>query len=127
MTTSGKVSIVVHGGAGAIARASISAEVEREYHHALEQALHAGHAVLTRGGHSLDAVTEAVVVLEDCPLFNAGRGAVLDYDGAVLTDAATMAGHNLSSGAVTNVVGVKNPVKLARAESWVSGPRTRVS
>lgn len=96
-------------------RASISPQAERAYHEALERALRSGDAVLNRGGSSLDAVTEAVVVLEDSPLFNAGKGSVLTYDGTVLTDAATMAGDDLSSGAITNVAGIKNPVRLARA------------
>ncbi len=108
------LSIAVHGGAGAVTRGTITPETEREYHRALEQALSAGHEVLTRGGTSLDAVVAAVISLEDCPLFNAGRGSVLSYDGTVLTDASVMAGHDLSSGAVTNVEGVKNPVELAR-------------
>lgn len=112
-TSSRKVSIAVHGGAGAVARTSITPDEEHQYHHALERALAAGHDVLARGGTSLQAVTEAVVILEDCPLFNSARGSVLDYAGQVLTDAAVMAGHDLASGAVTNVQGVKNPVKLA--------------
>lgn len=110
-----KVSIAVHGGAGAVARSSISPKEERAYHDALARALSAGDQVLTSGGDCLDAVTVAVVVLEDCPLFNAGKGSVLTFDGTVLTDAAVMAGRDLSSGAVTNVSGVKNPVRLARA------------
>lgn len=115
MTASRTISIAVHGGAGAVPRHSISPSEERSYHEALAQALGAGHAVLSAGGHSLDAVIAAVVVLEDCPLFNAARGGVLTHDGQVLTDAAVMSGETRSYGAVTNVSGVRNPVLLARA------------
>lgn len=115
MTASRTISIAVHGGAGAVPRHSISPNEERSYHEALERALGAGHAVLAEGGNSLDAVVAAVVVLEDCPLFNAGCGGVLTYDGQVLTDAAVMSGETRDYGAVTNVSGVRNPVLLARS------------
>lgn len=108
------IAIAVHGGAG-VSHDSITAEGELAYHRALEEALLAGHAVLTKSGNSLDAVLAAVTQLEDCPLFNAGRGSVLNYDGQALMDAAVMNGADLVSGAVTNVTTVKNPVLLAHA------------
>lgn len=109
------IALAVHGGAGALSKELLCTQRERDCHEALESALRSGYDVLTRGGSSLDAVTAAVVFLEDCPLFNAGRGSVLTYDGQVRTDACVMQGNNQRAGAVTNVVGVKNPVLLARA------------
>jgi beta-aspartyl-peptidase (threonine type) len=106
--------LVIHGGAGVITRASLSAEREAAARGALEQALRAGHAVLARGGSSLDAVTAAVVVLEDSPLFNAGKGAVFTHDGRNELDAAIMNGRTLAAGAVAGLTRVKNPVLLAR-------------
>ncbi len=114
-TNPSTVAIAIHGGAGAIAKDLISNEREQDCHHALQHALRAGHDVLTRGGSSFDAVIAAVVCLEDSPLFNAGRGSVLTYDGQVRTDACVMEGNTQRAGAVTNVVGIRNPVLLARA------------
>lgn len=116
MTSQSKpFALAVHGGAGAIPPGTVSAEEEREYHQALSNALRAGHEVLRRGDCSLDAVAAAVIELEDCPLFNAGRGSVLNFDGDVLNDASVMDGSDLTTGGITNVSGVKNPVLLARA------------
>ncbi len=106
--------IAIHGGAGAVPRAALTAEREAHYRQGLECALDAGYAVLEGGGSSLDAVATAVRILEDDPLFNAGHGAALSRDGAAELDAAIMDGRQLRAGAVASVRHVKNPVELAR-------------
>jgi len=106
--------IAIHGGAGALPRATLAPERERHYRAGLEAALDAGFAVLERGGTSLDAVTTAVRLLEDHAAFNAGHGAALTRDGAAELDAAIMDGRQLRAGAVASVRHVKNPVELAR-------------
>jgi beta-aspartyl-peptidase (threonine type) len=108
------VAIAVHGGAGVIDRATMTPERETAYRAALEEALRAGHAILVAGGSSLDAVEAAVRVLEDAPLFNAGKGAVFTAEGRNELDAAIMEGRTLRAGAVAGVTRVKNPVSLAR-------------
>ena len=108
------IAIAIHGGAGTIRRSAMTAEAEAAYRAALTEALQAGYAVLKSGGTSLEAVSAAVVVLEDSPLFNAGKGAVLTADGATELDAAIMDGATLRAGAVAGVRGVKNPIQLAR-------------
>jgi L-asparaginase / beta-aspartyl-peptidase len=107
-------SIAIHGGAGAVPRASLSPEREQRYRAGLEAALDAGYAILEHGGTSLDAVTTAVRILEDDPMFNAGHGAALTRDGAAELDAAIMEGLELRAGAVASVRHVKNPIELAR-------------
>jgi L-asparaginase / beta-aspartyl-peptidase len=107
-------SLAVHGGAGALSRAQLSAEREQAYRHGLAAALSAGQAVLEAHGCALDAVQAAVTILEDDELFNAGHGAVLTADGTVELDAAIMDGTQLRAGAVALVRRVKNPVQLAR-------------
>jgi beta-aspartyl-peptidase (threonine type) len=106
--------IAIHGGAGAVPRATLSAERERTYRSGLEAALDSGYAVLERGGSSLDAVAAAVRILEDDPSFNAGRGAALTRDGAAELDAAVMDGRQMRAGAVASVRHVRNPIDLAR-------------
>jgi len=106
--------LVIHGGAGAMSRTALSPEKEREFHEALQRILRIGHAVLANGGLALDAVTAAVVGLEDCPLFNAGRGAVFTSAGTHELDASIMDGSNLRTGAIANVHHVRNPVLAAR-------------
>jgi L-asparaginase / beta-aspartyl-peptidase len=106
--------IAIHGGAGAVPRATLAPERERSYHAGLEAALDGGFAILERGGTSLDAVTTAVRALEDHPAFNAGHGAALTRDGAAELDAAIMDGRHMRAGAVASVRHVKNPVDLAR-------------
>jgi L-asparaginase / beta-aspartyl-peptidase len=106
--------IAIHGGAGAVPRATLSPERERQYRDGLEAALEGGSALLERGGSSLDAVSAAVRILEDDPLFNAGRGAALTREGAAELDAAIMDGRQQRAGAVASVRHVKNPVELAR-------------
>jgi L-asparaginase / beta-aspartyl-peptidase len=107
--------LVIHGGAGTITPAGMTAELEAEYRTALEASLRAGHAVLAAGGSALDAVIAATVVMEDAPLFNAGRGAVFTAEGRNELDASIMDGATLRAGAVAGVRTVKNPIKLARA------------
>lgn len=106
--------LVIHGGAGAMPRAEMSAEREKAYRAGLEAALDAGFAILERGGSSLDAVVEVVRMLEDDPQFNAGRGAVLNHDGLAELDASLMDGRTLQAGSVAGVSHVKNPILLAR-------------
>jgi L-asparaginase / beta-aspartyl-peptidase len=106
--------MAIHGGAGAVPRAALSAERERDFRAGLEAALDSGYAVLQRGGSSLDAVATAVRILEDDPLFNAGHGAALTRDGAAELDAAIMEGAQMRAGAVASVRHVKNPIDLAR-------------
>ena len=106
--------IAIHGGAGAMPRATLSAERERRYREGLEAALDAGYALLEHGGTSLDAVAAAVRMLEDDPVFNAGHGAALTRDGAAELDAAIMDGRQMRAGAVASVRHVKNPIELAR-------------
>ena len=107
--------IAIHGGAGTLPRADMSAEAERRYRSGLREAIDAGFAVLQGGGTSMDAVTRAVVLLEDNPLFNAGKGAVFTLDGRNELDAAIMDGSTLKAGAVCGVTRIRNPVTLARA------------
>lgn len=107
--------MAIHGGAGTITRAGLSAEKEQEYHRALSAALNTGYTVLKDGGSALDAVEQAVRNLEDCTLFNAGKGAVFSNEGKHEMDASIMWGKNLSAGAVSLIRNVKNPVALARA------------
>ena len=97
-----------------IAREQLGADGGAAYRQGLEAALDAGYAVLEAGGSSLDAVTTAVRLLEDNPLFNAGRGAVLAHDGRAYLDASIMSGKDLSAGAVTGVTTVRHPIDLAR-------------
>lgn len=106
--------IAIHGGAGTLPRAELSAAREGEYRTGLERALAAGFDVLARGASSLDAVVRAVMVLEDDPLFNAGRGAVYTLDGHHELDASVMEGTTRRAGAVCGVRHVRNPVALAR-------------
>ena len=107
--------LVIHGGAGTMRRATMSPQVEASFHAALRAVLAAGHKVLARGGSALDAVTEAVMALEDDPLFNAGRGAVYTSGGSHELDAAVMDGRNRAAGAVAGILGPRNPVLAARA------------
>ncbi len=110
-----KFCIAIHGGAGTILRSTMTEEKEGKYKAALQAALHAGFSVLEKGGSALDAVEAAVISLEDCPLFNAGKGAVYTNDGRHEMDASLMWGKDLSAGAVSLIRNVKNPISLARA------------
>lgn len=108
------IAIAIHGGAGTLSRAGTSAEQEGAYLAGLGVALDAGYSLLEHGASGLDAVTAAVMSLEDNPLFNAGRGAVLTRDGMAELDASIMDGRTAGAGAVTGVRHIRNPVLLAR-------------
>jgi beta-aspartyl-peptidase (threonine type) len=107
--------LAIHGGAGTLKRGEMTAGRERRYRAGLRGALVAGGQVLAAGGSALDAVTAAVVALEDEPLFNAGRGSVFSRAGTQEMDAAVMDGRDLRAGAVAGIFGPKNPVLAARA------------
>jgi beta-aspartyl-peptidase (threonine type) len=106
--------LAVHGGAGTISRSSMSPDKEKAYKTALENALKSGFLLLNEGASALDAVEAAVMSLEDCPLFNAGKGSVFTHDGTHEMDAAIMEGKYLKAGAIAGVRNIKNPVLLAR-------------
>lgn len=107
--------LAIHGGAGTITRTAMSADKEAAYQQALHDILAAGQRILMDGGSALDAVTEAVRLLEECPLFNAGKGAVLTSAGTYELDASIMDGATLAAGAVTCVKRLRNPILAARA------------
>ena len=108
------VTLVIHGGAGTILRENMSAEKEAEYREQLEEALNTGYSILEKGGSSLDAVEAVIALLEDSPLFNAGRGSVFNNKGKIEMDASIMDGKTMKAGAVASISNVKNPIKLAR-------------
>ena len=109
------MTIVIHGGAGAMAPGRYTPEEEAAYKAKLTEALELGYAVLEEGGTALDAIEAAIVAMEDSPLFNAGKGAVFTREGKNELDASIMDGETLNAGAVAGVTRVKNPIKLARA------------
>ncbi len=109
------LAIVIHGGAGTINKSQMTEAQEQAYHATLKHAVDTGYAVLEKGGSSVDAVTAAVLIMEDSPLFNAGKGAVYTYDEGHELDASIMRGDNLMAGAASGLKHVKNPVLLARA------------
>ena len=109
-----KIGFAIHGGAGTIDRSKMTPERERDYRVGLERALMAGYEILKKGGASLDAVEAAIRILEDDPLFNAGKGAVFTSAGTNELDASIMNGKTLAAGAVAGVKRVKSPINLAR-------------
>jgi len=115
MTSKPQPVIAIHGGAGTISRSTISAAQEAAYHAALQDILRAAQKLLASGGSALDAVSLAVDMLEDCPLFNAGYGAVFTHDATHELDAAIMDGATLRAGAVACVSRVRRPLRAARA------------
>lgn len=110
----GKAVIAIHGGAGAISRAQLSQEQEQRYIRALSDIVEAGQRMLEAGENALDVVTEAVRLLEECPLFNAGIGAVFTRNETHELDACVMDGNTLKAGAVAGVSQLRNPVLAAR-------------
>ncbi|WP_223650063.1 isoaspartyl peptidase/L-asparaginase family protein [Hymenobacter psoromatis] len=106
--------LALHGGAGTIARATLTPALEADYRAALAAALVTGTALLAQGAPALDAVEATVRYLEDCPLFNAGRGAVFTHDGHHEMDAALMDGATRRAGAVAGARQVQNPIRAAR-------------
>ena len=107
--------IVIHGGAGNITPENFSIERQKEYKIVLEKALNKGYTILEKGGTSLEAVQQTITILENSPLFNAGKGSVFDNEGKNRMDASIMDGKTLNSGAVAGVSNVKNPILLANA------------
>lgn len=107
-------SIAIHGGAGTISRKRFTPDKQIAYYQALAEAIIVADTLLAKGGTALDAVEAAVIILENCPLFNAGRGAVFTNEGKHEMDASIMTGHDLQAGSVAFVHGVRNPIKLAR-------------
>ena len=115
MADNSPIRLVIHGGAGAIERNKLTAEREQAYRHALAQSLITGHAVLAAGGSSMDAVIAAIVVMEDSPLFNAGKGAVFSHAGRNELEASIMDGATRMAGAVAGVTTIRNPIRAAHA------------
>lgn len=105
--------IVIHGGAGTILRENMSDSMETAYKEVLEEAIRTGHQILADGGTSIEAVQRTINVMEDSPLFNAGKGAVFTNEGKNELDAAIMDGETLNAGAIAGVTTVKNPINLA--------------
>ncbi len=116
-----KYSLVIHGGAGTITKENMTPAKEKAYTEKLTEALKAGYAELQKGNTSIAAVQSAIVILEDSPLFNAGKGAVFTNDGKNEMDASIMYGKDLSAGAVAGVHTIKNPIKAAIAVMQNSG------
>ncbi len=109
------IRLVIHGGAGTITRDKLTTKLEHAYTEVLEQSLTAGYAVLAAGGSSIDAVIAAIVVMEDSPLFNAGKGAVFSNAGRNELDASIMDGSTRIAGAVAAVTTIRNPISAAHA------------
>lgn len=109
-----KFSIAIHGGAGTLIKGNMTPEKEKAYRRTLQSALDKGYKILENNGSALDAVEKTVMVLEDSPLFNAGKGSVFTANGKHEMDAAIMEGKELQAGAVSLVTGIKNPISLAR-------------
>jgi len=107
-------SIAIHGGAGTLVKGMMTPALETQYKEALKLALDEGYAILKHGGTAVDAVEKAVIVLEDSPLFNAGKGSVFTATESHEMDASIMDGKTLNAGAVSLITGIKNPVSLAR-------------
>jgi len=120
-TSGSEFALAIHGGAGTILRSKMTPEREAAYHAGLRRSLDAGRVILADGGSALDAVSAAVMALEDEPLFNAGRGAVYTSTGKQEMDAAVMDGSDRSAGAVAGICGPRNPVLAARAVMEHSG------
>jgi beta-aspartyl-peptidase (threonine type) len=108
------IRFAIHGGAGTILKSEMSAEREREYRAKLTEALMTGYGILKKGGGGLDAVEAAIRLMEDSPLFNAGKGAVFTNAGTTELDASIMDGRTLKAGAVASLKHIKNPISLAR-------------
>ena len=108
-------SIVIHGGAGTILKKNMTKELETKYINKLEEAIEVGYKILEKGGSSQEAVEKTINVMENSPLFNAGKGAVLNSDGNVELDASFMSGLTLDAGAISGASKIKNPISAAIA------------
>src|SRR6056300_319378 len=105
--------IVIHGGAGTILKKNMTPEKEEEYRTVLAEAIQVGHQILKAGGSSQEAVEKTIHVMEDSPLFNSGKGAVLNAEGSIELDASFMRGDDLNAGAISGVRTVKHPISAA--------------
>ena len=105
--------IVIHGGAGTILKENMSDSLEKAYQKKLEEAIRTGHEILKNGGSAMEAVTKTINIMEDSPLFNAGKGAVFTNEETNELDASVMDGATLDAGAVAGVTRIKNPIDLA--------------
>jgi beta-aspartyl-peptidase (threonine type) len=112
-TTSSSFGIVIHGGAGTILKENMTPETEKAYRKTLAEAIEVGHAILKAGGTSQQAVEKTIHVMENSPLFNAGKGAVLTANGFASLDASFMNGETLDAGAIAGVSHIKNPISAA--------------
>jgi len=107
--------LVIHGGAGVMDQKTMTSEMQNEYLAVLNRVLLVGDSVLSHGGTCMDAVEKSIVIMEDSPLFNAGKGAVFTHEGIVELDASVMEGKSLKAGAIVAVRDIKNPIRVARA------------
>lgn len=113
-TKQDKVVLVIHGGAGTILKKNMTPEKELAYKTALQESLTKGYQVIKKGGNSEDAVIEAIKVMENSPLFNAGKGAVFTHEGKNELDASLMIGNTMQAGAIAGVTNIKNPILAAK-------------
>lgn len=111
---SARYALVIHGGAGTMDRKELTPDIEKEYTAVLTRALLVGDSVLANGGTCMDAIENVIVIMEDSPLFNAGKGAVFTHEGLVELDASVMEGQTLKAGAIAGVRDIKNPIRVAR-------------
>ncbi|HAX95699.1 MAG TPA: beta-aspartyl-peptidase [Prolixibacteraceae bacterium] len=109
----GKYALAIHGGAGVMSKERMSEEMQKRYIIQLDRALQIGDSVLKAGGTSREAVVNVITFMEDCPLFNAGKGAVLTSEGKTELDASIMDGETLTAGAIAGVTDIKNPIQAA--------------
>jgi beta-aspartyl-peptidase (threonine type) len=109
-----KMTLVIHGGAGTILKKNMTPEKEKEYQEKLNETLLAGYEILVNGGSSVEAVEKAIQIMEDSPLFNAGKGSVFNSEGKNEMDASIMEGKHLNAGSVAQVNGIKNPISAAK-------------
>ena len=105
--------IVIHGGAGTMSRKEMTKEMDSMYRNKLEEVIRVGYLILKNGGTSQEAVEKSINLLEDSPLFNAGKGAVLNSNGEIELDASFMNGKTLNAGAIVGVKTIKNPISAA--------------
>ena len=109
-----KYTIAIHGGAGTLVKGNMTSEKEKAYRDSLDLAITNAYAMLESGSSAMEAVEEAVITLENSPLFNAGKGSVFTSEGTHEMDASIMEGSKLKAGAVTTITGIKNPISLAK-------------
>jgi len=113
-STGKKFALVIHGGAGTILKENMSAELEQSYYEKMEEALDTGALLLEMGYAAIDVVEKVIIIMENSPLFNAGKGAVFTHGGYNELDASIMDGKTLNAGAVAGVRKIKNPISLAK-------------